>query len=154
MLNRRYRFLLPLSPQRNRSTVEREPNVDKNLQTPAKSPFINENQSLRMVTSRQQKVILSTENKTSSITGVKSLEVYRTTKIHHSKLERRYDHNLSCLQVQLPQGHNKHPIPYPQQKTRFHQADRPSLVASPGYQSSYTFGFRGSYGLPSELSVR
>lgn len=45
-------------------------------------------------------------------------------------------YSLSCLQVKLPHGQSKHPIPYPQQKTRFHHAGRPPLVASPGYHSS------------------
>lgn len=55
-------------------------------------------------------------------------------------------YRLSCLQFQLPQGHSRHPTPYPQQKSRFHHAGRPSFVASPGYQSSYVCGFRGSTG--------
>ena len=55
-------------------------------------------------------------------------------------------YRLSCLQFQLPHGHSKQPTPYPQQKTRFHHAGRPSCVPSPGYHSSYVCGFRGSIG--------
>jgi hypothetical protein len=62
-------------------------------------------------------------------------------------------HDLSCRHVQLPQGHNKHPKPYPQQRYRFHHAGRPSLLASPGYHPSYLLNGGSALDISSPLTV-
>ena len=61
---------------------------------------------------------------------------------HHCRLQLSdtilgTSHSRSCLQVQLPQRHKKHPRPYPQQQIRFHHGARPLFVASPAYHEAY-----------------